>query len=145
MRPVPYTDTTGTAGFGPSPVWSSGDTTTETFHPLSDLYAGAEVSLVRASLELQHSSGDIELRVAVRYSDTAADDDWTDDPVAFGPAFTSTEGATYGTEFVNVGELTGITRKAYAQFGVVAKNASSAPADSIEMTRACIRLDFVCE
>ena len=74
MRPVPFTATTETAGFGPAPVWSSGDTTTETFHPLSDLYAGAEVSLVRASLELQHSSGDIELRVAVRYSYTAVYD-----------------------------------------------------------------------
>lgn len=117
------------------PLWSQGSTSTALFHPMTAAINASEVHKVRASFAFYSSSGNCSVRAALQYSDDAQS--W-DTESELGPAFSASEGWSYGTSFTDV--TTGSpTRKIWIRFGLVAKNASGT---SIEFCRAKLQLDF---
>ena len=124
-----------TLTFGPQTVWTQGSTSTAMFIPLGGPVNSNELHSVRASFEFRDSSGDMKVRPAIQYADDPNGTWDTAEP--FGPAYSSTEGDTYGTSFVDVTALG--TRKLFARLGAVCLNVS---ATQVELAKVSLRIDI---
>lgn len=89
---------------------------------------------LRVSFEMRQNSGGTEIRPALRMSN---DTQQWDTPVAIGAATRTTEGVTYGDDYVDVSTTT--KAKVFAQLGIECKNTSGA---GPEMCMAALKVDI---
>lgn len=101
---------------GPIPVWSKKSNSVWLFFPISEVMDSAKIEAIRVSFSLDASTGDLEVRPALRMSNDGVS--W-DAPVAIGVATRTADGTTYGSAFVDMSATT--KAKQLAQLGIEAK------------------------
>lgn len=106
--------------YGPIPVWTRRSDSDWVFSPISEPLNSTDIKRVRASWALDASTGNIEVRPAMRISNDGRT--W-DAPVPIGsPTPRSQDGTTWATGFDNIATTT--ESKALVQWGIQAKNTS---------------------
>jgi hypothetical protein len=105
--------------FGPTAVWTN-NTVVDVFHPLSDPMPSAQFNSVRWTQEMSQSTGNCEIKAALRYGPDGVV--W-DAAQNVANVYRATDGVDVGTGYVDV--VTGFNQKAWVQFGVNVRNVNA--------------------
>ena len=115
--------------WGPKSVWTDGSAS-PMFHPFSEAINAGSITNVRVSIEMDQSTGQCQVRPALRFS---SDGITWDSPNYIISTYRSTAGIDYGTVWVDITSLA--TPKNWVQFGVEAANS---PGTDIELCNASL-------
>jgi len=121
--------------FGPIVVFTSGSTSSWLFHPVGPPEPSSQVgTMMRPNLNIQQTSGNVKIRLAMRMSNDGLT---FDTPVAIGALERAQLGAAYGSSFSNL--ATTLASKRLVHFGIESVNDSGT---RVEVASASAELDY---
>lgn len=103
-------------------VWTVNDSTYD-FFATTEPRESSGVTKALHSMRMENTTGNIEARAAIRYSDDGIT--W-DAPANVGSDTRSTAGDTTGTTWIDLSTIAGVTRRRYFQLGFNVKRLNSA-------------------
>lgn len=112
--------------FGPIPVWTKKSATVWLFFPTSGILDTGGIKEARLSLEVAQSSGDLEMRAAMRTSNDGVT--WST-PVEISTMTQANDGTSYGSGYIDLWDdvafpSDALQNKQLVQFGTFIKNES---------------------
>jgi hypothetical protein len=119
--------------WGPTAVWTN-NTTNDVFFALSDPMPASGLNNVRYVQELQNSTGNMQIKLALRYGTDGVN--W-DSPQAIAAAYVNANGVDAPGGYVDV--VTGKNQKTYVQWGVFVRNINAG--SNYEFGRATIQIE----